>query len=87
MNDRGVNVPLILTDARMDCNGWEVAGIEQLAKFIGTGSALDEDDDLLEGKRVEEPIQFSVLLILGKLDGVLLKAVKGNLFAIPFVAN
>lgn len=63
----------------MNRNTWEIAFSEKFVKFGGSESALDENDNLVELKVVEEVIQLSVLLTFLKLDAVLLKTVKSKL--------
>jgi len=54
-------------------NRWEVALSEELVKLGSTNGTLDEDDDLIELKLVEEFVELSVLLTLVELDIVLLE--------------
>lgn len=63
----------------MHCNGWEVALAQKLIQFSGSESTLDEDDDLVELKLVEELIKLSVLLLFVELDIILLETVKSKL--------
>lgn len=74
-----LNLPLFLADTGMDCNRWEVTLAEELVKFGGTESTLDEDDDLVEGQFIEKLVQLTVLLFLLEFDVVLLQTVKGEL--------
>lgn len=75
----GINIPLFLADTGVDSDTGEVALAEQLVKLVGALGALDEDDDLVELKVVEELIQLAVLLLLAQLNVVLLQSVKGEL--------
>jgi len=74
-----INVPLFLTDARMDCNAGEVAFAKQLIKFGRTQRALDEDDDLVELKLIKQLVELTVLLLFIQLDVVLLQTVESQL--------
>lgn len=74
-----MDLPLLLADTRVNCDTREVALSQQLVQLVGTLSALDEDDDLVELKVVQKLIQLTVLLLLVELDVVLLQAVKSEL--------
>ena len=74
MND----LPLLLADSRVHCNTWEIAFAKQLVEFGGPNGALDEDDDLVKLKIIEEIIELSVLLAFAESDRVLLKTVQGK---------
>lgn len=63
----------------MNSDAGEVALAEQLVQLVGTLSALNEDDDLVELKVVKEVVQLAVLLLLAELDVVLLQTVEGEL--------
>lgn len=69
------DVPLLLTDARVDSNAGEVTLAQQLIELSRTKSALDEDDDLVELEVIEQVVELPILLSLRELDVVLLKAV------------
>lgn len=71
-------IPLLLANTRVDSNRGEVALAQQLVKLVGASGALDEDDDLVELKVVEQVVQLAVLLLLIKLDVVLLEAVQSE---------
>lgn len=73
------DLPLLLANTRVHSDGGEVAFAQQLVELSGTYGALDEDNDLVELKLVEELVQLAVLLLLFKLDVVLLKTVQGEL--------
>ena len=73
------NVPLLLANTGVDRNTGEVALAQQLVQFIGTLSALDENDNLVELEVVQKLVQLAVLLLLVQLDVVLLQTVKGEL--------
>lgn len=73
-----MHVPFFLTNARVNRNRREVALAQKLVKFGGSEGALDEDDDLIELKFVEQLIELAVLLLLIKLDVELLKTVEGK---------
>lgn len=62
----------------MDRNRREIAFSKQLVQFGGPQGALDEDDDLVEFKRVEEIVELAILLTLAKSDGILLQAVQSE---------
>ena len=74
-----VYIPLLLADARMHSNTREIALAKQFVELGGTESALDEDDDLVELKLVQQFIEFAVLFCLAELDVVLLQTVQGEL--------
>lgn len=57
----------------------EVALAQQLVQLVGTESALDEDDHLVELQVVQQLVELAVLLGLGELDVVLLQTVEGEL--------
>jgi L-fucose isomerase-like protein len=57
----------------------EVALAQELVEFRGAHGTLDEDDDLVELKAVEQLVQLTILLALGELDVELLKAVERQL--------
>lgn len=65
-------LPLFLTDTRMHGNAGKVAFTEKLIEFSGPQSTLDEYDDLIELKSVEQLIQLSVLLRFTQFDIILL---------------
>lgn len=71
-------LPLFLTDTRVHGNAGEVTFSQQFIEFGGTQSALDEDDDLVEFKAIQEVIQFPILLTLAQLDIVLLQPMQGQ---------
>ena len=73
------HLPLFLADTGVYSNGWKVALSKKLVKLGGSKSALDEDDDLIELKAVEEIVELAVLLRLVELDTVLLKTVQREL--------
>lgn len=78
-SNASMNLPLLLADTRVDCNTGEVALAQQLVQLVGTLSALDKNDDLVELKVVQKLVQLAVLLLLVQLDVVLLQAVKSEL--------
>ena len=49
-------LPLLLVDARVDCNAGEVAVDKNIVELGTPNCAPYEDDDLVEGERVEEII-------------------------------
>lgn len=63
----------------MDSDGREVAFSQKLVQLGSSLGTLDEDDDLVEFKRIKEVIEFSVLLAFVKSDSVLLETVKSEL--------
>lgn len=73
------HLPLLLADSRVDSDGREVALAEELVQLGSADSALDEDDDLVELKVVEQLVELSVLLSLLQLDVVLLETVESEL--------
>lgn len=74
-----MDLPLLLADTRVNCDTGEVALAQQLVQLVGTLSALDEDDNLVELEVVQKLIQLAVLLLFVELDVVLLQAVEGEL--------
>jgi len=70
---------LLLSDARMDSNTGEVALAQKLVKLCGAECALDEDDDLIEFKLIEQIIELTILLAFANLQVVLLETVEGKL--------
>jgi hypothetical protein len=68
-------LPFLLTNTRMDGNGWEVALAQQLIQFCSPDGALNEDDDLVECHLIKQLIELSVLLLLIQLDVELLETV------------
>lgn len=73
------HIPLLLGDARVNSNTGEVALAEKLVKLGGAECALDEDDDLVELKFIEQIIELTVLLAFADLQVVLLKTVESEL--------
>lgn len=71
-----VNLPLLLADTRMYSNAGEVALAKDLVQLGGPKSTLNENDDLIELKCIEEIVQLSILLPFAKLDEILLKTVQ-----------
>lgn len=63
----------------MYCNGWEVAVDKNVVQLRTADSTPNEDDDLVEGKGVEQVIELSVLLGFAELDIVLVEPMKGQL--------
>ena len=57
---------------------WEIAFTKEFVEFCCPESTLDEDDDLVEFKSIQEIVKFAVLLALTKLDVVLLQTVQGQ---------
>lgn len=72
-------LPLLLGDARVDSNTGEVALAKKLVKLVGADCALDEDNDLVEFKLIEQIIELTVLLAFADLQVVLLKTVESEL--------
>jgi hypothetical protein len=62
----------------MHSNRREVALAEKLVKLSASSSALDENDDLVEFKLIEQFIETTILLGFGETNVVLLKTVKGQ---------
>jgi hypothetical protein len=73
------NLPFFLADTRVYSNTGKVALSQQLVELSGALSGFDEDDDLVELKRIEKVVELSVLFRLFELDGVLLQTVEGEL--------
>lgn len=74
-----VNLPLVLRHLRVHSDGREAAFAQQTIKLVRTECVLDENDDLIVVQGVEQIIETSVLLILGKLDVVLLETMQSEL--------
>jgi hypothetical protein len=62
----------------MHCDRREVALAEQLVELCASSSALDEDNDLVKFKLIEQFIESTILLGFGKTNVVLLQTVKGQ---------
>lgn len=73
------NIPLLLADSRVDSDTGEVALSQELVQLIGTESALNEDNDLVELQVVEKITELAVLLLFAQLNVVLLETVKREL--------
>lgn len=65
-------LPFFLTDARVDCDRWEVTLPQEFIKLSSTKSAFDEDDDLIKLQAVKQVIELAILLTLTELDAILL---------------
>ena len=63
----------------MHSNRREVAFSKKLVELSGTESALDEDDDLIKFKTIEEVVKFAILFSFTELDAVLLKTMQSEL--------
>lgn len=70
---------LLLADAGVNGDRWEITLAKKLVQLCGAESALDKDDDLIELHLVKELIELPVLLLLIKLDVVLLETVQSEL--------
>lgn len=68
-----------MTDTRVDSDTGEVALPQKLVQLVGTESALDKDNDLVELQIVEKVTEFAVLLLFAQLDVILLKTMKCEL--------
>jgi hypothetical protein len=66
-------LPFFLGHPRMDANWREVALTKQLIQLRSSANTLHEYHNLVEIKSIQEIIQFSVLLCLGKFYVVLQK--------------
>jgi len=62
----------------MNRNTWEIAFVQKSIKLSGSDSALDENDDLVELKLVQELVKLSVLLLFLKFDVILLETVESE---------
>jgi hypothetical protein len=69
-------IPLLLADTRVDSDTGEVALPQKLVQLVGTESALDKDNNLVELQVVEEVTEFAVLLLFAQLNVVLLETVE-----------
>ena len=76
------DIPLLLTNSRVDCSAGEVALAEQPVELSATLSGADEDDDLVELQAVKQIVQLAVLLALIELDVELLETVERELLLI-----
>ena len=63
----------------MDSDAGEIAFAQDLVKLGSPQSALDENDHLVELKRVKEIIEFAIFLAFAQLDIILLQSVEGQL--------
>lgn len=72
-------LPLLLTNAGVDRDGWEVALAEQLVKLRCADGALDEYNDLVELQVIKQLVELAVLLALFERHEVLLKTVQCQL--------
>jgi hypothetical protein len=70
-------LPFRLFDSSVDALGGTGVRVEDLGKFGSVGNRLDEDDDLVELKSVDQVDQLLGLLVRFELNVVLLEAVQG----------
>jgi hypothetical protein len=78
----GVNIPLLLTNARVHCSAGKVAFAKKLVELRASQSRTHKDDDLVKFEVVEEVVKLAVLLALIKLDVKLLKTVQRQLLLV-----
>lgn len=84
MRDEEV-LPLLLAHPGVHSNTGEVALAEQLVELVGTESALDKDNNLIELQAIEKLVELAVLLRFTQLDVVLLETVQRQLGVIVHV--
>jgi hypothetical protein len=75
-------VPLFLANTRVHSSAGEVAFPQELVELSASKSGANEDNDLVELKRVKKIIELAVLLALIKLHVVLLETVKSQLLLV-----
>lgn len=63
----------------MDSNTGEVALPQKLVQLVGTESAFDKDNDLVELQGVKKVTEFAIFLLFAQLDVVLLETVESEL--------
>lgn len=63
----------------MNADRRKVALGQQTVQFVSTGDLADEDDNLIELKGIEQVVELSVFLGLGKLDVVELQSMESQL--------
>lgn len=73
-----VHIPLLLTDARVNCGTGEVALAQKLVELCAAQSRADEDDNLVELQFVQKVVKLPVLLTLIELHVVLLQTVQSQ---------
>lgn len=73
------HLPLFLSDARVYCNGWEVAVDQNVVQLRAADSTPNKDNDLVERKGVKQVIELPILLGFAELDVVLVETMKGQL--------
>ena len=66
----------------MDCRAREIALSQKLVELSAAERRSDEDDDLVELKRIQKIVKLPILLTLVELYVVLLKTVKGKLLLV-----
>lgn len=70
---------LVLRHGSVAGYGWETLVSDDLVEHLGPLLVLDENNDLIEVKLVEQVNELSVLLVVLKIHIVLLETVKGQL--------
>mmetsp|Transcript_27757 Transcript_27757/g.44424 ORF Transcript_27757/g.44424 Transcript_27757/m.44424 type:complete len:284 (-) Transcript_27757:628-1479(-) len=75
----------LLFHTRSTADGRKVAFHQKLIEFGGAVDLGDKNDDLVEFKDIKQVVEFSVFLVLLKIDIVLLKTVKGKFGLIVYV--
>ncbi len=71
-----MGLPLLLRESGEHGNGREVAVDEQFIELFAAAHTIDKDHDLIEVERVQQVVEFAVLLRFGEFDIVLLQAVE-----------
>jgi len=75
---------LLLFQATVDADRWEVAFRQETIQLLGTSDLGNENDDLVEFQGIQQIVQFAVLFGLGQFAIVELQSVEGQL---GFVVN
>jgi hypothetical protein len=77
-----MDIPLLLTDTRVDCGAREVAFAKKLVELSATQRRSDEDDDLVELEAIKKVVELPVLLTLVELHVELLETVERQLLLV-----
>jgi hypothetical protein len=72
-------LPLLLRDTSVNCFRRNCVFVQDLSQFRRVGNGLNENDDLVEIKGIDQVDEFLDLLVGLELDVVLLQAVQGQL--------
>lgn len=71
--------PLVLAEVTVHGLGRQSLLVQDLGQLDCVRDGLDEDDDLVEVKGIDQVSQLGVLLVFGELHVVLLQTVQGEL--------